>query len=132
MRNLNVRPGRRQSFDVLRQDVSCLGIEVVEMVTAPVVEEAGTPSSVECTLPGVVAMPGNDRKRTSVRRLSQNDTAKLGSWICLSKTYTISRRSFTNSQKKEAHTEPQLCMKRTSCLRRPYAQFMNWNRSKGE
>jgi hypothetical protein len=31
-----------------------------------------------------------------------------------------------------ARTEPQLCKRRISCSRRPYALFMNWRPSKGE
>ena len=31
-----------------------------------------------------------------------------------------------------ARTEPQLCKRRISYLRRLYAQFMNWNLWKGE
>jgi hypothetical protein len=51
MRNLDVRPRRREPFDVPRQDASCLGVEVTEIVAAPVVEEAGALASVERALP---------------------------------------------------------------------------------
>src|SRR5262249_32275325 len=51
MRNLDVRPGRREPFDVPRQAVSCLGVEVIERVAAPVIEDAGAAASVECALP---------------------------------------------------------------------------------
>ena len=65
-------------------------------------------------------------------RQSQNDAANDEGEQCQSKTYAISQRSFTNSRKREALTEPQLCKRRISYLRRPYTQFMNWNLSKGE
>ena len=54
MRNLDVCPGRSQSFDLLRQDANCLGVEIIEIVAAPIIEEAGTPASVERTLPQAV------------------------------------------------------------------------------